>query len=122
MRPGGGGAERQDECPYPVYPEPGGLLIWGNTWNADQLFWLTEGEPDEWPVAVWYRQLAEWDRFDGGFASFMLALVTGTYPMVEELLPPRTPDVPEWETHSDWGHPAEGMVIDATAVLPAPSG
>lgn len=100
------------ECPYPVYPEPGGLLIWGNTLNADQLFWLTEGEPHEWPVAVWYRQLGEWDRFDGGFADFMLALVTGAYPMVEELLPPRNPEVPEWDTRYDWDHPVEGMVVE----------
>jgi hypothetical protein len=100
------------ECPYPVYPEPGGLLIWGNTWNADQLFWLTEGEPDEWRVAVWYRQLAQWDRFDGGFAAFMLALVTGAYPMASELLPPRSSEVPEWETQSDWDHPVQGMVVE----------
>ncbi|MBS2533122.1 hypothetical protein KGQ20_10065 [Catenulispora sp. NF23] len=100
------------ECPYPVYPEPGGLLIWGNTWNADQLFWLTDGEPDEWSVVVWYRQLAEWDRFDGGFGAFALALVTGAYPMVDELLPPRSPEVPDWETRYDWDHPLEGMVIE----------
>lgn len=102
-----------DECPHPVYPEPGGLLLWGNTWNADQLFWLTEGEdPDKWPVAIWYRQLAEWDTFDGGFAAFSLALITGAYPMAHELLPSPDPEVPEWETHYDWDHPSEGMVIE----------
>lgn len=102
-----------DECPYPVYPDPGGLLLWGNTWNADQLFWLTRDEdPDSWTVAIWYRQLAEWDTFDGGFAAFLLALVAGAYPMADELLPPPSPEVPEWETHDDWDHPPEGMVIE----------
>ncbi|MEZ0114083.1 hypothetical protein ABH920_008117 [Catenulispora sp. EB89] len=68
--------------------------------------------PSTWTVAIWYRQLAERDTFDGGFAAFLLALVTGAYPMADELLPPPNPEVPEWETHDDWDHPPEGMVIE----------
>ncbi|WP_370354582.1 hypothetical protein [Catenulispora sp. EB89] len=38
--------------------------------------------------------------------------MTGAYPMADELLPPPNPEVPEWETHDDWDHPPEGMVIE----------
>ena len=40
-----------DLVPYPIYPDPGGLLPWGNDENGNYYFWLTEGEPDEWAVA-----------------------------------------------------------------------
>ncbi|MFJ6050209.1 SMI1/KNR4 family protein [Streptomyces sp. NPDC092307] len=42
-----------ERYPYPLHPAPGGLLIWGTTMDADRLCWLTEGEPEEWPVVVW---------------------------------------------------------------------
>ncbi|MBD0676020.1 hypothetical protein [Streptomyces sp. CBMA156] len=36
-----------DLCPYPVYPEPGGLLCWASNYYGDHCFWLTEGDdPD----------------------------------------------------------------------------
>jgi hypothetical protein len=41
-----------DYCPYPLYPEPSGLLPWGYTDNGGTLFWLTTGEPNSWPVVV----------------------------------------------------------------------
>jgi hypothetical protein len=91
-----------DECPYPPYPEPGGLLIWGSNPNVDHCFWLTEGDdPDKWPIAIWYRQLAKWDRFDGGMADFLLAVVTGQYELADELAPP-SPGVPLLKQQGSW--------------------
>lgn len=43
----------RERYPYPLHPAPGGLLIWGTTMNADRLCWLTDGDPEEWPVVVW---------------------------------------------------------------------
>src|SRR5579883_19087 len=37
-----------ERCPFPAYPEPGGLLPFGGTTNGDTAFWLTRGQPDEW--------------------------------------------------------------------------
>ena len=37
----------EEECPYPLYPDPAGLLPWGCTDNGNILFWLTTGHPDE---------------------------------------------------------------------------
>jgi hypothetical protein len=45
--------EFPEDFPYPFYPEPGGLLEWASTGTGSRLCWLTEGEPDGWPVVVW---------------------------------------------------------------------
>ncbi|MFJ4188832.1 hypothetical protein [Kitasatospora sp. NPDC089509] len=91
-----------EDCPYPVHPEPGGLLSWGSNLNADQFFWLTEGDdPDAWPVVAFYRSLEEWDRFDGGFAAFLLAVVDGTYAYADEVAPPGA-DEPLLRCQGDW--------------------
>jgi hypothetical protein len=39
-----------ERFPYPYYPEPGGLLPWGNDENGNDYFWLTEGPPTKWVV------------------------------------------------------------------------
>jgi len=91
-----------EEYPYPVFPEPGGLLAWGNNYNADSCFWLTKGdEPDKWPIVVWYRQLGVWDRFDGCVAEFLLSILTGNYGMADEIAP-CSPGVPIWQQRDDW--------------------
>ncbi|MET9628993.1 hypothetical protein ABZX92_16155 [Lentzea sp. NPDC006480] len=61
--------------PHPLFPEPGGLLSWGCTDNADELLWLTVGEPDEWPVVVTDRD--DWYTHDGGMLSFLGGMLRG---------------------------------------------
>ncbi|MFB7469754.1 hypothetical protein [Kitasatospora sp. NPDC056184] len=40
-------------APYSVFPNPGGLLIWGVTGRGDTLFWETRGEdPERWPIVA----------------------------------------------------------------------
>jgi hypothetical protein len=34
----------------PLYPEPGGLLPFARTFGGDNLFWQTQGEPDDWTL------------------------------------------------------------------------
>jgi hypothetical protein len=36
--------------PSPIYPEPGGLLPWGNDENGNDYYWRTEGPPTRWIV------------------------------------------------------------------------
>jgi len=38
--------------PLPLYPEPGGLLPWATTDNGDTLYFITKGEPDDWPILL----------------------------------------------------------------------
>lgn len=42
--------------PYPVFPEPGGLLPFGSFGDVDVLNWLTVGEPEAWPFVYYDRE------------------------------------------------------------------
>lgn len=48
---------------FPVYPEPGGLLMWGNTPNADHCMWLTDPDPEKWTIVI---ENADFWHFKGG--------------------------------------------------------
>lgn len=37
---------------YPPFPDPGGVLPLGRAIGGVLLFWVTEGDPDEWPVLL----------------------------------------------------------------------
>src|SRR5829696_7595805 len=41
-----------DRLPLPPFPDEGGVLPVGRTDNGDELYWVTEGDPDDWPVAL----------------------------------------------------------------------
>ena len=63
--------DEPDENPYPMYPDEGGLLAWGNTYSANHFFWLTgEPDPNTGPVIAWNRS-GDWHRFKGGFGDFL---------------------------------------------------
>lgn len=37
---------------WKLYPTPDGLLPLGTTANGDTLFWITNGNPNNWPIAI----------------------------------------------------------------------
>jgi hypothetical protein len=41
-----------DRLPLPPFPEEGGVLPLGRTENGDELYWVTQRDPDDWPVAL----------------------------------------------------------------------
>lgn len=43
-------AQFPHRVPYPVWPEPGGVLPWADDQNGNYYLWLTEGPPDQWEV------------------------------------------------------------------------
>lgn len=89
--------EWPDDFPYPLYPEPGGLLEWATTGNGDSLCWLVSDDPDLWPVVVWnIREGAE--RHDSGAVEFLRSYLSGER-TVELLGPP--PPVPWFEPFRD---------------------
>ncbi|MGW6576244.1 SMI1/KNR4 family protein [Streptomyces sp. NPDC054945] len=65
-----------ERYPYPLHPAPGGLLIWGTTMDADRLCWLTDGEPEEWPVVVWSSE-GWYETLRTGAAGFVEGWVGG---------------------------------------------
>jgi len=84
---------------YPVYPDEGGVLTWGESDVGDVFFWLTEGsDPDKWPVVMWPRNLDESFRFDGGIVDFLLAVFSGLHPASPWLSGARL----KWTMTSDW--------------------
>lgn len=86
---------RPDACPYPFWPETGGLLMWGATYQGDHFFWLTsDPDPMEWPVVVWFRGSLEWRRYNMRFVAFLLHALSGDDEDMRELLD--WPDAPVW--------------------------
>jgi len=65
-------AER-DEFPYEVFPRTPGLVLWADDDNGCMFFWLTEGDPDNWPVLVTPPRGYCWERFELPMTSFLAA-------------------------------------------------
>lgn len=65
-----------EACPWPAFPEPGGLLPWARTSNREELYWLTVGEPDEWIVVA--ADLPETTVHAMTTTEFLLGWVEGT--------------------------------------------
>ena len=66
-----------EELPYPMWPDPGGLIPFGGTDNGDYLFWLPQGAPDDWGVVVWDRGMQQFEALNCGLTDFLAGLATG---------------------------------------------
>ena len=64
--------------PYPVFPQPGGLVVWGDTYDTDILAWATAGDPERWPVIAQDFESLGTQRYDGPTEQVLLALLDGT--------------------------------------------
>lgn len=90
------GFRRAEREGYDFWPSPGGLLPFASTGNAEYLFWLPRGAPEDWPVLVWGRD-SGFEVFDCGFTDFLVGLATGEIAPVDfsdELLPCEHPFEP----------------------------
>lgn len=83
----------RERYPYPLHPEPGGLLVWGTTMDADRLCWLTAGDPASWPVVVWDRN-GDYETFTEGAAEFIAGWSGGR--LSSRLLGDMEPDLAPW--------------------------
>jgi len=64
---------------YPVYPEPGGVLLWAETANGDCLYGLTSGvSPDEWRLTVNDSETTNWYDHPGPMSALLADLLDGT--------------------------------------------
>ncbi len=92
---------RDEERPYSLWPEPGGLLPFGRTDNGDYLCWLMQGAPADWTVVVWSRGFYRFEAFDCDMTGFLAGLATGEIVPndLDELLPCDEPFI----TNPAWG-------------------
>ena len=68
-------------CPYPLFPEPGGLLPLGGDTNGDNVFWITTGPPAEWPLILYnWRGGYISERHDMPLAEFLVGWLSGAIP------------------------------------------
>jgi|GEM_PF-2838403 len=65
--------EAGENTPYPIYPKKAGLFAIGSDDNGNELYWLTKGEPDAWPIVVRTPQ-GEFEEFTGPLTSFLLSI------------------------------------------------
>ena len=68
-----------EHIPFPIHPEPGGLIPWGDTDNGDVLFWVADppDDPDRWSIAVSEVRGPGWFRHPGPLVRFLREWLTG---------------------------------------------
>lgn len=64
-------------CPYPLFPEPEGLLPWAVTENGDVLFWLRHGSPSEWDIVINESRGPAFERFPSPATAFLRDFING---------------------------------------------
>ncbi|MEU1202383.1 hypothetical protein ABZ446_40055 [Streptomyces sp. NPDC005813] len=74
---------------YVPYPEPGGLVPWGDSCDGDVFFWrANETNPQSWTILVSGHN-DDWCEFKGTLTEYLAGLVTGAVP--PDGLPPDFP-------------------------------
>ena len=67
------------EYPYPIYPQPGGVLPWAQRRGGDLYCWLTEGsDPSSWPVVAIGSSFEDWQTFPGPMCAHLLRILAKT--------------------------------------------
>ncbi|NJN74805.1 MAG: hypothetical protein HC799_19480 [Limnothrix sp. RL_2_0] len=61
-----------EHYPLPLYPEPGGLLPLLITDNGDTGFWITQCQPDKWPILLKGARAPEFEVHFFSTALFLL--------------------------------------------------
>jgi hypothetical protein len=67
------------EYQFPVYPDEGGVYPWGSTDNGDELYWVTNGEPDQWPTLIVASRGAAFELLRWSLTELLLRLLTSRH-------------------------------------------
>ena len=81
--------ERNPSVPGEVLPTEGGMLLWGNTLEGDQLFLVDQGD-GRWTVSAFRRNWADWYESDLTLLEWLRQALTGEI---------ATDWLPEWPRH-----------------------
>lgn len=80
--------EGADYVPYPIHPEPNGLLPWGGDENGNEYCWLTEGSPTKWPVVQNAVRGSGFQLHQCGITEFFTAIMERRIPALASGYPP----------------------------------
>ena len=83
--------------PWPPFPEPGGVLPLGRTDNGDELYWVTQGQPDQWPVALVEARAALQEVHPMSVTGLLAALAANQ--LTSRVLPERPAALPQPPFH-----------------------
>jgi len=98
--------------PFAVFPAPEGALPWARSDNGDVAYWLTWGEPDAWPVALWNPRSGDrYDLVEHGAAAFLAQWIGGETKLA--LFPE-----PEVRSFDPWRARAHATIPFSTPTIP----
>jgi hypothetical protein len=66
-------ASASEDLPYPLHPDPGGLLPWGYTANGDWGYWIADppSEPDRWRIVINGSRSPDWWEHSGPLTALL---------------------------------------------------
>jgi hypothetical protein len=67
-------------CPFPTFPEPGGLFPLGGDTNGGSAFWETKGRPEEWPLIFYESGFLGYERRPMPLVVFLVEWLSGRLP------------------------------------------
>ena len=65
-----------EQCPYPLFPQSGGLLPFAVTDNGDVVYWITNGDPNAWRVVVNQARGPKYEEFALNATDFLAGVLT----------------------------------------------
>ncbi|MGW4965975.1 SMI1/KNR4 family protein [Nonomuraea sp. NPDC004186] len=75
--------------PFAFHPEPGGLLVWGESRGSEYYFWDTSvsADPNNWPTRVFTQRWRDetWQLVDASMTEVLAARVSGSLDLGEAL-------------------------------------
>jgi hypothetical protein len=81
--------------PFPVFPEPGGLLPCGLLRSPGYIFRkFDSSDSEKWPLVLTNEEFDYWELFDGSLSDFLLEVAAGRFDAS------RFPDDFRWEGQS----------------------
>jgi len=70
-------SEEGETLPYPLFPNPNGLLPAGLTDNGDVIYWITAQHPDDWEIAINEARSPTYESYRCGLVEFLYQLTLG---------------------------------------------
>lgn len=68
---------QEDTCPFPAFPEAGGLFPCGGDDNAGRLYWKTNESINRWTMVYFDREHLEYEEYDVPLSEFLARWLTG---------------------------------------------